>query len=107
MRLLQNCAIKPPAPVALRERHRRLCVTCIRAPVAILATPALDPDLPFNSDAVQQTLCKCDSTGVWLCQPCGKSIRGADHEYQWLVTECPDKTKHAVRLLTVVAFSAL
>jgi hypothetical protein len=68
--------------MALRERHRRLCVSCVRAPIAALAKPPLDPKLPFSSERVQATVCKCDTEGVWLCQPCGRSIRGADHEYQ-------------------------
>ncbi|KID86147.1 hypothetical protein MGU_06580 [Metarhizium guizhouense ARSEF 977] len=80
--ICRNCSIKPPAPVALRERHRRLCRTCIKAPIAALAIPRLDPELPFGSDAVQQSLCKCEKAGVWLCQPCGRSIRAADHEYR-------------------------
>ncbi|KAF5127408.1 hypothetical protein E5D57_008340 [Metarhizium anisopliae] len=53
-----------------------------RAPIAALAIPRLDPELPFGSDAVQQSLCKCEKAGVWLCQPCGRSIRAADHEYR-------------------------
>ncbi|KAH0593175.1 hypothetical protein MHUMG1_09177 [Metarhizium humberi] len=58
--------------------------TCARdmAPIAALAIPRLDPELPFGSDAVQQSLCKCEKAGVWLCQPCGRSIRAADHEYR-------------------------
>ncbi|KAG5966096.1 hypothetical protein E4U57_003003 [Claviceps arundinis] len=80
--ICRNCAIKPPAPIALRARHRRLCRTCIKAPVAALAIPRLDPNLPFTSDSVQQSLCQCETCGVWLCQPCGRSIRGADNEYQ-------------------------
>ncbi|KND88352.1 hypothetical protein TOPH_06979 [Tolypocladium ophioglossoides CBS 100239] len=80
--ICRNCAIKPPAPVALRERHSRLCITCARAPIGILTHPPLDADTPFSSEAVQRAVCKCDTTGVWLCQPCGRSIRGADHEYQ-------------------------
>ncbi|GJN78457.1 hypothetical protein PLIIFM63780_001951 [Purpureocillium lilacinum] len=80
--ICRNCAIKPPAPVALRERHRRLCVTCVRAPIGTLVHPPLDPDTPFYSEPVQRAVCKCDTKGVWLCQPCGRSIRGADHEYQ-------------------------
>ncbi|PNY28402.1 Uncharacterized protein TCAP_01662 [Tolypocladium capitatum] len=80
--ICRNCAIKPPAPVALRERHRRLCITCVRAPIGILTHPPLGADTPFSSEAVQRAVCKCDTTGVWLCQPCGRNIRGADHEYQ-------------------------
>lgn len=83
---LQNCAIKPPAPATLRERHRGLCETCAHAPIATLAKPPLDQGLPLSSDAVQRVICKCDTEGVWLCQPCGRSIRGADHEYQRYVS---------------------
>lgn len=79
----QNCAIKPPAPVALRERHRRLCKTCLRAPLTSLATPRLDPGLSLVSDSVQNAICQCEAGGVWLCQPCGRTIRNADHDYQW------------------------
>ena len=27
-------------------------------------------------------VCTCPSAGVWLCQPCGRSIRNADNEYE-------------------------
>ncbi|KAH6986219.1 hypothetical protein BKA56DRAFT_670403 [Ilyonectria sp. MPI-CAGE-AT-0026] len=80
--ICRNCAIKPPAPIALRERHRRLCKGCVHAPIATLAKPPLDAALPLTSEAVQRAVCKCEDEGVWLCQPCGRSIRGADHEYQ-------------------------
>ncbi|KAM5352661.1 hypothetical protein ACJ41O_005383 [Fusarium nematophilum] len=80
--ICRNCAIKPPAPVALRERHRRLCKPCVYAPIATLAKPPLDADLPLSSEAVSRQVCNCVDEGVWLCQPCGRSIRGADHEYQ-------------------------
>jgi hypothetical protein len=81
----QNCAIKPPLSTALRERHRRLCVTCAKAPIAALASPALDPSLGLDSEAVQRAVCQCDTEGVWLCQPCGHSIRNADHDYKGYV----------------------
>ncbi|KAL7949405.1 hypothetical protein V8C42DRAFT_310791 [Trichoderma barbatum] len=80
--ICRNCAIKPPLSTALRERHRRLCVTCAKAPIAALASPALDISLPLSSEAVQRAVCRCDSEGVWLCQPCGHSIRNADHDYK-------------------------
>ncbi|KAL7796047.1 hypothetical protein V8C37DRAFT_19316 [Trichoderma ceciliae] len=80
--ICRNCAIKPPLSTALRERHRRLCVACAKAPVAALAAPALDISLPLDSDAVQRAVCHCDTEGVWLCQPCGHSIRNADHDYK-------------------------
>lgn len=51
------------------------------APLAFLAKPTLDPSLPLESEAVQRSICKCDVEGVWLCQPCGRSIRETDREY--------------------------
>lgn len=80
--LCRNCTIKPPAQVMLRERHRRLCRKCAKAPITLHVQPPLDPDTPLTADAVQRALCTCVSEGVWLCQPCGRSIRGMDHEYQ-------------------------
>ncbi|TQN70715.1 hypothetical protein CSHISOI_04715 [Colletotrichum shisoi] len=77
-----NCAIKPPAHNALRERHRRLCNPCIKDPIASLVNSALEPETPLLDDAVRREICRCDIDGVWLCQPCGRSMRGDDHEYQ-------------------------
>ncbi|EGZ75696.1 hypothetical protein NEUTE2DRAFT_105778 [Neurospora tetrasperma FGSC 2509] len=37
----RNCAIKPPAPIVLRDRHRRLCVTCAKTPIGNLTKPPL------------------------------------------------------------------
>ncbi|KAL8344636.1 hypothetical protein RB601_004920 [Gaeumannomyces tritici] len=79
----RNCAIKPPAPIVLRDRHRRLCNTCTKAPITELVKPPLDPTTPLASPAMQSKICRCES-GVWLCQTCGRSIRGADHEYKGL-----------------------
>ncbi|CAK7246115.1 MAG: hypothetical protein STHCBS139747_007737 [Sporothrix thermara] len=78
----RNCAIKPPAPIVLRDRHRRLCDGCVKAPLTSLAKPPLSPDTPFDSDVMQRAICSCASEGVWLCQPCGRSIRGADYDYR-------------------------
>ncbi|KAM0261844.1 hypothetical protein ACHAQJ_002047 [Trichoderma viride] len=73
---------RPPLSAALRERHRRLCVTCVKAPIAALTVPVLDLSLPLDSDAVKRAVCQCDTEGVWLCQPCGHSIRNADTDYK-------------------------
>ncbi|KAM7191883.1 hypothetical protein V8F20_009134 [Naviculisporaceae sp. PSN 640] len=79
----RNCAIKPPAPIVLRDRHRRLCVACTRAPLGSLVKPKLDPSVPLSSDIMQRSICSCDSsTGVWLCQPCGRTIRSDDYDYK-------------------------
>lgn len=77
---IQNCAIKPPASSTLRERHRRLCAPCTKAPLEKVAYPSLDMSLPMSAEMRQQSLCDCEN-GVWLCQPCGRTIRNADHDY--------------------------
>ncbi|KAI1105126.1 hypothetical protein F4804DRAFT_305192 [Jackrogersella minutella] len=78
----RNCAIKPPAPIVLRDRHRRLCLTCSKAPLGSLVKPPLRPDTTVDSEEMQRAICTCVTEGVWLCQPCGRSIRGADHDYK-------------------------
>ncbi|XXH03685.1 hypothetical protein Hte_010091 [Hypoxylon texense] len=78
----RNCAIKPPAPAVLRDRHRRLCIPCSKAPLGTLVKPPLQLDTPVNADEMRRAMCSCESEGVWLCQPCGRSIRGADHDYK-------------------------
>lgn len=78
----RNCAIKQPEPKALNERYRRLCRTCTEAPLTQHINPTLDPNTPISSEVVQQEICHCDTIGVWLCQPCGRSIRGKDQTYR-------------------------
>ncbi|OAA70052.1 hypothetical protein LEL_09868 [Akanthomyces lecanii RCEF 1005] len=76
-----NCAFKPPAMNQLRERHRRLCTPCAKAPLKTVAWPSLDLALPRGVEMMQRSLCDCESAGVWLCQPCGRTIRNADSDY--------------------------
>ncbi|KAK3392053.1 hypothetical protein B0T20DRAFT_362544 [Sordaria brevicollis] len=45
----RNCAIKPPAPIVLRDRHRRLCVTCAKTPIGNLIKPPLGPEFTTGS----------------------------------------------------------
>ena len=79
----QNCAIKPPVSIVLRDRHRRLCLGCTKAPIGNLTNPVLPPSIALDSDLMRRAVCTCDTAeGVWLCQPCGRSIRGADCDYQ-------------------------
>ncbi|KAI5859704.1 hypothetical protein GGS23DRAFT_607311 [Durotheca rogersii] len=78
----RNCAIKPPAPAALHDRHRRLCFPCSKAPLGTLVKPALRPETPLHAEEMQRAICTCVTQGVWLCQPCGRSIRGADQDYK-------------------------
>jgi len=74
----RNCAIKPPAPVLLRYRHRRICTACSK-----VSLPAAD-NTPYLHDASApiRQVCRCPSEGVWLCQPCGRGLRSADTEYE-------------------------
>ncbi|KAK3995128.1 hypothetical protein QBC44DRAFT_321260 [Cladorrhinum sp. PSN332] len=78
----RNCAIKPPAPIVLRDRHRRLCTSCVKAPLGSLVKPRLGPEIRIDSDEMERAICECGSKGVWLCQPCGRSIRSDDYEYK-------------------------
>ncbi|KAI6361673.1 hypothetical protein MCOR25_006418 [Pyricularia grisea] len=78
----RNCAIKPPSSVVLRDRHRRLCTACTKAPITELVKPPLQPTTPLTSEIMQNKICHCASEGVWLCQPCGRSIRNCDQDYK-------------------------
>ncbi|KAK0720787.1 hypothetical protein B0H67DRAFT_577323 [Lasiosphaeris hirsuta] len=79
----RNCAIKPPAPIVLRDRHRRLCTACTDAPLGSLVKPRLGPEFSLDSGDMERAICQCDSSlGVWLCQPCGRTIRSRDNEYR-------------------------
>ncbi|KAM3075077.1 hypothetical protein ACMFMG_007465 [Clarireedia jacksonii] len=94
----RNCTIKSPAPVTLLYRHRRICKTCSKAPLAALINPSLytptshpfspssmtpEPTPTLGPDTIKRAICSCPTAaGVWLCQPCGRSIRSADKEYE-------------------------
>ncbi|KAK0671737.1 hypothetical protein QBC41DRAFT_314919 [Cercophora samala] len=78
----RNCAIKPPAQIVLRDRHRRLCTQCVKAPLGQLVKPPMGPEVRIDSDDMQRAICQCGSSGVWLCFPCGRSIRNDDNTYQ-------------------------
>lgn len=36
----------------------------------------------LSAEAVKREFCSCPTEGVWLCQPCGRSLRSADNEYE-------------------------
>ena len=81
----QNCIIKPPPSSALASRHRRLCPTCSMVPLGYHTLPASAPaelleEPQFTSPAFLRGPCNCPET-VWLCQPCGQSLRTADTTY--------------------------
>ncbi|OBT86238.1 hypothetical protein VE02_05876 [Pseudogymnoascus sp. 03VT05] len=80
----RNCAIKPPAPILLHHRHRRLCPTCLSLPLPSLLSPPLpvpSPVTPVTISTLSRSVCRCASSGVWLCQPCGRSLKSADSTY--------------------------
>jgi hypothetical protein len=85
-RTAQNCAIKAPTLIVLRNRHRRLCKACSRAPLGLMVRPSLPPETTLDAEAMQRHICKCDSSeGIWLCQPCGRNLRSEDDGYKWPV----------------------
>lgn len=47
-------------------------------------TSFLDSNPPgiLNGETLKRETCNCPSEGVWLCQPCGRSLRNADNEYE-------------------------
>ncbi|KAF2008128.1 hypothetical protein P154DRAFT_453585 [Amniculicola lignicola CBS 123094] len=97
----RNCTIKPPATPTLKARHRRLCRTCTKAPIALLTAPLRErpassgastpsqprPDLhsgktarAFTAAAFGRAPCCCVDM-VWLCQACGQHLKNADTAY--------------------------
>ncbi|KAI0521802.1 hypothetical protein F5B22DRAFT_502789 [Xylaria bambusicola] len=78
----RNCIIRSPGASTFRERHRRLCIPCTKAPLASLANPPLLPSTSIVADEMQRAICTCESDCVWLCHPCGRNIIGADQDYR-------------------------
>ncbi|KAI1273740.1 hypothetical protein F5Y07DRAFT_375474 [Xylaria sp. FL0933] len=78
----RNCIIRPPGPSTFRDRHRRLCIPCTKAPLTALANPPLLAGTSIDAGEMQRAMCTCHSDGVWLCHPCGRNIIGADQDYR-------------------------
>ncbi|KAI1113003.1 hypothetical protein F5Y14DRAFT_233170 [Nemania sp. NC0429] len=78
----RNCVIRPPGPSTFRDRHRRLCLPCTKAPAPALTRPPLVSDTPLDADEMRRAICTCQSDCVWLCHPCGRNIIGADQDYR-------------------------
>ncbi|KAI0911269.1 hypothetical protein F4823DRAFT_314365 [Ustulina deusta] len=78
----RNCIIRPPGLSTFRDRHRRLCIPCTKAPLAALANPPLLPGTSMDADEMRRAMCTCQSDCVWLCHPCGRNILGADQDYR-------------------------
>ncbi|PQE04696.1 sulfate transporter protein [Rutstroemia sp. NJR-2017a BBW] len=86
----RNCTIKSPSSVDLLHRHRRICKTCSKAPLAALINPSLytpssttpEPAPTLGPDTIKRAICSCPTAGVWLCQPCGRSLLSGNKEYE-------------------------
>ncbi|GFF54716.1 hypothetical protein IFM46972_10090 [Aspergillus udagawae] len=88
----RNCTIKTPTRNILKDRVRRLCTTCRTAPLAAHLTRSpsttttsetqVPPDLSsFTASAFIHSPCSCEDM-VWLCYPCGKTLRSSDTTYR-------------------------
>jgi hypothetical protein len=75
----------------LPHRHRRICKACSRAPLSSLVSHTISsqnrdasPPSPtvLSAETLKREVCSCPSQGVWLCQPCGRSLRSTDAEYE-------------------------
>ncbi|KAI9670496.1 MAG: hypothetical protein M1817_004363 [Caeruleum heppii] len=93
-RVCRNCIIKPPPSPVFPDRHRRLCPTCLTAPLwahthppHLLSSAGAPVEPTFTTPAFIRNPCTCASTstasdGVWLCSPCGHNIHTDDRIYR-------------------------
>jgi len=84
----QNCVVKQPPRNNLNDRHRRVCRTCLRVPLEKHTSFTIEhiddeahssPDV-FTYQAFARDPCNC-TEHVWICQPCGQSLRTDDVTY--------------------------
>ncbi|KAL2852455.1 hypothetical protein BJY01DRAFT_96783 [Aspergillus pseudoustus] len=82
----RNCTAKPPNSATLKNRIRRLCTTCRKAPLDKLVSSYLAPlssslsDSNTSAVAVRDT-CTCQDV-LWLCNQCGQKLRRNDTTYR-------------------------
>lgn len=87
----QNCTMKPPSSSLLKSRLRRLCSTCLAAPLSAHLSP--QSPLPPNhspphesqvrrpaSLSFRASPCTCNDE-VWFCRPCGQTLHSDDTTY--------------------------
>ncbi|EEH45331.1 uncharacterized protein PADG_01481 [Paracoccidioides brasiliensis Pb18] len=97
----RNCAVKPAGISMTRNRFRRLCSTCIAAPLSVHILPHVlsiydhhdhnRPASPLQTQTQSQPLftqgsfnhnsCHCEES-FWLCRPCGQALRSEDTTYK-------------------------
>lgn len=82
----RNCIVKSPPAKTVKDRHRRLCKICMKCP---LESHSHLPDEDekdnvsteaFTYQAFARDACTC-AEQVWICQPCGHSLRTDDISY--------------------------
>ncbi|KKZ66259.1 hypothetical protein EMCG_08030 [[Emmonsia] crescens] len=96
----RNCTVKPIGTSMLKSRFRRLCSTCLAAPLSDHFLPCIPsthdnhghnqhyrpPSPPrksqtFTNSAFDLKPCHCEES-FWLCRPCGQTLRSDDTTYK-------------------------
>ncbi|KAL4797215.1 hypothetical protein BDV19DRAFT_49450 [Aspergillus venezuelensis] len=89
----RNCTAKPPNSATLKNRIRRLCITCRKSPLPKLVSPSVYAPLPstpdsdprstnfFDPTVLLSDTCTCQDV-LWLCTQCGQKLRRNDTTYR-------------------------
>ncbi|CEN59571.1 hypothetical protein ASPCAL02016 [Aspergillus calidoustus] len=82
----RNCTAKPPNSATLKNRVRRLCTTCRKAPLDKLGSSYFAPISSSLSNANKpavavRDICTCQDV-LWLCNQCGQKLRRNDTTYR-------------------------
>ncbi|KAL2866639.1 uncharacterized protein BJX67DRAFT_355372 [Aspergillus lucknowensis] len=85
----RNCTAKPPDSTTLKNRIRRLCTTCRKAPLdklvpssyLALRSSTLSDPAGNNSAVAVRDICTCQDV-LWLCNQCGQKLRRSDTTYR-------------------------
>ncbi|KAL3491643.1 hypothetical protein BJX62DRAFT_237073 [Aspergillus germanicus] len=84
--ICRNCTAKPPNSATLKNRIRRLCTTCRKAPLDKLVSSYLAPlssslSNSNKSAVAAHDICTCQDV-LWLCNQCGQKLRRNDTTYR-------------------------
>ncbi|OAX84470.1 hypothetical protein ACJ72_01170 [Emergomyces africanus] len=100
--ICRNCALKPLGISMMKNRFRRLCSTCLAAPLSDHFLPSVRsthdsnhehhqhfrPPLPariktptLTDSVIDPKFCLCEEA-FWLCRPCGQILRSDDITYK-------------------------
>ncbi|KAI5207723.1 hypothetical protein E4T39_01773, partial [Aureobasidium subglaciale] len=84
--ICRNCIMKAPSATALKARHRRLCRTCKPHDPSSQVTQDYFADhwerlcSSSSPQPLYRSPCTC-STHIWICSPCGTTLRTHDTSY--------------------------